>query len=173
MLRRLSSTLKEIAMFKVPSIRITTIAALGVLLVLWGNVQAGQDLKAGAPTKLEVRVLEAQVPPGQGERYDVIYRMEVISVLRSRSRVEPGDTIVVRSYALSKEAMERGVVAPDVPALLAPGWLGIAYLNPDPKAGGPNAGLQFAIAANGDSFEDIPPGPPSLKWTEEVEVGAE
>jgi hypothetical protein len=160
-------------MFKVHSIRITTIAALGVLLALWGNAQAGQDPKAGAATKLEVRVLEAQVPPGQGERYDVFYRMDVISVLRSISRVEPGDTIVVRSYALSKEALERGVLAPDVPALLAPGWLGVAYLKPDPKAGGTEARLQFTIAANGDSFEDIPPGPPSLRWTEEVEVGAE
>jgi hypothetical protein len=99
--------------------------------------------------------------------------MEVISVLRSTSRVKPGDTIVVRSDALSKDALERGVVAPDVPALLAPGWLGVAYLKPDPKAGGPEARLQFAIAANGASFEDIPPGPPSLRWTEQVEVGAE
>lgn len=157
-------------MFQVHSIRITTIAALGILLVLWGNAQAGQDLKAGAAAKLEVRVLEAQVPAEQGERYDVVYRMEVISVLRSKARVKPGDIIAVRSYALSREALDMGVVAPKV---LAPGWLGVAYLNPDPKAGGPEARLRFAIAANGDSFEDIPPGPPSLRWIQEVEGGAE
>jgi hypothetical protein len=88
--RWLQSTAEEIAMFKIHSIRITTIAALGVLMVLWGNAQAGEDLKAGAAAKLEVRVLEAQVPPGQGERLDVTYRMEVISVLRSTSGVKPG-----------------------------------------------------------------------------------
>jgi hypothetical protein len=168
--RWLSSTAEEIAMFKVHSIRIATLAALGGLLVLWGGAWAGEELKADAAAQLEVRVLEAQVPPEQGERYDVLYRMEVISVLRSTSRVTPGDTIVVRGYAVSQEALDRGVVGPKV---LAPGWLGVAYLNPAPKAGGPDAGRQFVIAADGDSFEDIPPGPPSLRWTEQVEVGTE
>jgi hypothetical protein len=43
-------------------------------------------------------VLAAQVPPGRGERYEVLYRMEVLSVLRaSPSRVTPGDTIAVRA----------------------------------------------------------------------------
>jgi hypothetical protein len=160
-------------MFQVHSIRIATLAALaalGVLLVQWGDVRAEQELKADAAAKLEVRALEAQVPPDQGERYDVLYRMEVISVLHSTSRVKPGDTILVRSYALSKEALDSGAVGPKV---LAPGWLGVAYLNPDPKAGGREAGRQFVIAADSDSFVDIPPGPPSLRWTEEVEVGTE
>jgi hypothetical protein len=157
-------------MLQVNSIRIATVAALGVLLALSVSVRAGQELKEAAAAELEVRVLEVQVPAGQGERSDVLYRMEVISVLRSTSPVRPGDTITVRSYALSQEAMDRGIVGPKV---LAPGWLGVAYLNPDPEAGGPDAGRQFAIAAGGDSFEDIPPGPPSLRWTEEVEVGTE
>jgi hypothetical protein len=157
-------------MFQVHSIRIATVAALGALLILSGMAPAGQELKEAAAAALEVRVLEAQVPAGEGERSDVLYRMEVISVLRSASPVEPGDTITVRSYALSQEALDRGVVGPQV---LAPGWLGVAYLNPDPEAGGPDAGRRFTIAAEGDSFEDIPPGPPSLRWTEEVEVGAE
>jgi len=161
-------------MFQVHSIRIATVAALGVLLVLWGDARAVQEPKAGAAEALEVRVLEAQVPPGQGERYEVLYRMEVLSVLRSSSsRVKPGDTIVVRSYALSKEALDRGFVGPKVPALLAPGWIGAAYLNPDPKAGGPEARRQFAIAANGDSFVENPPGPPSLRWTRKVGGGIE
>ena len=138
-------------MFQVHSIRIATVAALGVLLVLWGDAQAVQELKAGATEALEVKVLEAQLPPGQGDRPEVLYRMEVLSVLHATSRVEPGDTITVRSYALNKET-------------LAPGWIGVAYLNPDPKAGGPEARRQF-IADHGDSFEDVPPGPPSLRFT--------
>ena len=168
----MSSTVEENAIFHVHSIRIVTVAAIAVFSILWGNTQASQELKAGAAAQLEVRVLEVQVPPVQEERYDVLYSMEVISVLRSTSRVTPGETIVVRSYALSPEAMDRGV-EPRAPALLAPGWLGIAYLNPDPQAGGPEGSRQFTIAAGDDSFEDIPPGPPSLRWTEEVEVRTE
>ncbi|WP_296805782.1 hypothetical protein [Thiocapsa sp.] len=157
-------------MLQVHLIRIATVAALGVLLALSLSARAGQGLKDAAAAELEVRVLEAQAPTGQGERSEVLYRMEVISVLRSTSPVQPGDTITVRSYALSQEALDRGVAGPQV---LAPGWLGVAYLNPDPAAAGAEAGRQFAIAADGDSFKDIPPGPPSLKWTEQVEVGAE
>jgi hypothetical protein len=154
---------EEIVMFQVHSIRFAAVAALGLLLVLWGGAQAGEELKEDAAAKLEVRVLDAQVPPVQGERADVIYTMEVISVLRSKSRVKPGDTIVVRSYAVSQEALDRGLTGPK---LLEPGWLGVAYLNPDPDAGRSEAPRQFAIAANGDSFEDIPPGPPAVRWTE-------
>lgn len=79
-------------MIQVRSIRIATVVALGVLLFLCGTAQAGQELGAGTAEAIEVRVLEAQVPPdpGQGERYDVLYRMEVISVLRSNSRLKPG-----------------------------------------------------------------------------------
>jgi len=147
-------------MFQVHSIRIATVAALGVLLVLWGDARAAQEPKAGAAEALEVQVLEAQMPPGQGERSEVLYRMEVLSVLRSSpSRVKPGDTIVVRSYASSQDA-------------LAPGWIGVAYLNPDPKAGGPEARRQF-IAADGDSLVANPPGPPALRWTPKVGGGAE
>jgi len=80
-------------------------------------------------------------------------------VLRSSpSRVNPGDTIVVRSYASSKEA-------------LAPGWIGIAYLNPDPKTHGPEARRQF-IAADGDSLVENPPAPPSLRYWYTPKVGA-
>jgi hypothetical protein len=58
---------------------------------------AGSSVVGTAETH-EVQVLEAQVPPGQGERYAVLYRMEVLSVLRaSPSRMEPGDTIAVRA----------------------------------------------------------------------------
>jgi hypothetical protein len=77
--------------------------------------------------------------------------MEILAALRSTSRLNPGDSITVRSYALGKEA-------------LAPGWIGVANLNPDPKAGGPEARRQF-IATQGDSFEDVPPGPTSLRST--------
>jgi len=145
-------------MFQVHSIRIATVAALGVLLVLWGDARAVQEPKAGAAETLEVQVLEAQVPPGQGERYEVLYHMKVLSVLRSSpARVKPGDTIVVRSYALSNEA-------------LAPGWIGVAYLNPDPKASGPEARRQF-IAADSDRLVENPPGPPALRYRYTPKVG--
>jgi hypothetical protein len=65
------------------SIRIATVAALGVLLVLWGDAGAGRGLKTNAGETLEVQVLEAQLPPDQGERSEVLYRMKVLSVLRS------------------------------------------------------------------------------------------
>jgi hypothetical protein len=152
-------------MFQVHSMRVAAVTALGLLLLLGGTARAGQEHQAGAAA-LEVRVLEAQASPGQGERYEVLYQMEVISVLRATSRVEPGETITVRAYALSAEAQARGLPEPNAPALLSPGWMGIAYLNPDPQASGPEARLQFTIAANGESFADIPPGPPSLRWTE-------
>jgi hypothetical protein len=146
-------------MFLRHSIRIATVVALGVLLVLWGDARAEQGLKAGAAEKLEVQVLEAQVPPDQGERSDVLYRMKVLSVLRSSpSRVKPGDTIAVRADASSNIA-------------LAPGWIGVAYLNPDPKASGPEARRQF-IAAGGDSFRENPPTPPSATYTRPGEGGA-
>ena len=137
-----------------------------MLLLLGGAVRAEQEGQTAAAAVLEVRVLEAQVSPGQGERSEVLYQMEVISVLRATSRVEPGETITVRAYALSAEAQAMGLPEPNAPALLSPGWMGIAYLNPDPQASGPEARLQFTIAANGESFADIPPGPPSLRWTE-------
>ena len=59
--------------------------------------RAGSSVVATAELH-EVQVPEAQVPPGKGKRYAVLYRMEVLSVLRaSPSRVEPGDTIAVRA----------------------------------------------------------------------------
>jgi len=53
-------------MFQVHLIRIATVAALGVLLVLWGDARAVQEHKAGAAETLEVQVLELQVTSGQG-----------------------------------------------------------------------------------------------------------
>jgi hypothetical protein len=50
--------------------------------------------------------------------------------------------------------------------------VGAAARHRSVAAGGPDARLQFIVAANGDSFEDIPPGPPSVSWTESVEGGA-
>ncbi len=147
-------------MYQVDSIRIATVAALGVLLVLWGAARAERELKAGAAEALEVQVQEVQVPAEQGERYEVLYRMEVLSVLRSSpSRVNPGDIIAVRSYGSNKDA-------------LVPGWIGVTYLNPDPQASGPEARRRF-IAADGDGFEENPPGPPALRYryTPQVEGG--
>jgi hypothetical protein len=147
-------------MSRAHSIRIATVAALGVLLVLWGDARAQREVKAGAAETLEVQVLEAQVPPDQGERSEVLYRMKVLSVLRSSpSRVKPGDTIAVRADASGTAA-------------LPPGWIGVAYLNPDPKASGPETRRQF-IAAGGDSFKENPPTPPSATYTRPGEGDAQ
>ena len=86
-------------MFQIHSIRLATVVALGVVLALWAAaLAAGQELKAGAAEALEVRVLEVQTPsePAQGDRNDVFYRMEVISVLRSASG-KNHSSMVVRS----------------------------------------------------------------------------
>lgn len=149
-------------MFQLRSIRLGPLAALGLLLALGGNARAEQGLQADAPTALEIRVLEAPRMPAapQGERYDVLYRMEVISVLRSSTRVKPGDTILVRAYAAPQGATDTEARGP---AMLTPGWIGVAYLAPDTKTGGPG---QFVAAAGGDSFENLAPAPPSLRWTQ-------
>jgi len=132
------------------TIRCATIAALALLAILWG--QAGAVPPPDAEEVLEVKVLDAQVYQGQGERFDVLYRMEVLSVLHSTSRVEPGETVMVHSYGQSKDALARG-------------WIGTAYLNRDPKSAGPGDGRQFVIAGPGESMEELPPGPPSATWT--------
>ena len=141
------------------SIRYAAIAALGALAILWGEAgavsppDAAEGQKVDASEVLEVKVLEAQVPQGQGEDYDDLYRMEVLSVVRSASRVQPGETVTVRSYGLSRKALERG-------------WTGTAYLNRDPKATG--TGRQFVVATPGESLVELPPGPPSFKFTREA-----
>ena len=147
-------------MFKVYSIRIATAAALGALSVLWGAAWAEQAPQAGAAATLEVKVLEAQVPPrsDQENRAEVLYRMKVISVLHSSIRVKPGDTIIVRASASGIEALDQN--------LKPRGWIGTAYLNPDPTAVGPDARSRFVGAANGDSFAELPPTPPSVRWIE-------
>lgn len=133
------------------SIRYATIAALGLLTILWGQAGAAPD----AADVLEVKVLDAQVQQGEGELFDVSYRMEVLSVIHAASRVRPGETIAVRTYGQSKQALERG-------------WMGTAYLNPDRNATSPGGGRQFVVAAPGESLVDLPPAPPSLTFTREV-----
>lgn len=132
------------------SIRYATIAALGMLAILWGQAGAAPPLVAAQV--LEIRVLATQVQQGQGGRYEVLYSMEVLSVLKKTSRLEPGDIIRVRSYGQSNQVRERG-------------WLGTAYLDPDPNAAGPDAGSQFVVAGQGEGLVDMPPAPPSLKFT--------
>jgi hypothetical protein len=60
----------------------------------------------------------------QTGRFDIVYRVEIISVLRSTTRVEPGETIRVRSYGVSQVLLDRGFAGPKIPALLEPGWIG-------------------------------------------------
>ena len=143
-------------MFGICVIRYAIIAALGVLAILWGQAVAAPATEAAEV--LEVKVLEAQVHQGQGERYDVTYRMKVLSVVRSASRVQPGETVTVLSYGQGNEALERG-------------WTGTAYLDRDPKATGD--GRQFVVADQGQGLVELPPGPPSATFTREVPKGGQ
>lgn len=151
-------------------IRSTGIAAVGLLAILAGKVgavlppDAVEGLKTDAQAVLEVKVLEVQTAADPTERFDVVYRMEVVSVLRSTMRVESGETIRVRSYGVSQALLDRGFVGPKIPALLAPGWIG-TYLDSDPQASGVDVERKFVIAAHGDSFVELPPSPPSLKYS--------
>jgi hypothetical protein len=138
------------------SIRYATIAALGVLATLWG--QAGAAPPPDAAEVLEVKVLEADVSQGPADAVDILYRMKVLSILRSTSRVKPGEIVMVRSPGPSDEPLESG-------------WIGTASLNPDPKASG--AGRRFVTAADSDSLVELPPGPPSVTWTREAPTGGE
>jgi hypothetical protein len=145
-------------MFQFHSFRLAT--AITMLVV--GGAFASDALKADAPSVLEVKVVQVQAPaePAQGSRDEILYRMEVISVIRSNSGVKPGDTIVVRA-----STPEDGAATAPMP--LADGWMGTAYLRPDSTAGGTDGERQFSIAAEAASFEDMPPGEPSLiyrKW---------
>jgi hypothetical protein len=136
-------------------VRYTGIVVLGLFAILAAKVgavlppDAVEGLKADARAVLEVKVLEVQTAADPAERFDVVYRMEVISVLRATTRVEPGETIRVRFYGVSQALLDRGFVGPKIPALLEPGWIGTAYLDPDPQASGPER--QFVIAADGPS----------------------
>jgi hypothetical protein len=140
----------------VRSIRYTTIVLPVVLAILWCGVGAAQP--PGAAEVLEVKVLEAQVDQGEGERFDVLYRMEVLSVVRSASGVEAGETVTVRSYGQSKEALARG-------------WVGTAHLIDDPKDAGTGGARQFVVATESGGLVELPPGPPSATFTPSVPKG--
>jgi len=133
------------------SIRYATIATLGVFAI--GCGQAGAVPPPDAAEVLEVKVLEAEVSQGKEEGLSTLYRMEVLSILRSPSGVKPGEIVTVRAYGPSSEALERG-------------WIGNAYVNPDPEASG--SGRQFVVAADRGSLVELPPGPPSATWTREA-----
>jgi hypothetical protein len=151
--------------------RFARVAMLALFAALAGQAaavlppDAVDKLKANAKVVLEVKVLDVVAPAVPVDRFDVFYRMEILSVLRSSAQVHPGDTIRVRSYGVSQALLDQGFVGPKVPALLNRGWIGTAYLDPDPQASGSNARSQFVIAADGDSLVELPPGPPSLQYT--------
>lgn len=154
-------------MVQIPSRRAATGAICGGLLLLWGHAWAApSSLQTGAGTALEVRVLDARVQPQSGQPDAVTYHMEVISVLRSRTRVKPGDTIVVHAEASRAPDQDAGVEASGSPRRLTPGWMGVAYLDPIAQGGAGGGQAQFRLGAGGESFADIKQGPPSATWTE-------
>jgi hypothetical protein len=156
-------------MFQFESLRIARVLSVAALLGVVGGTFAGDPLTTDAPSVFEVKVTQVQTPaePTPGTRYEIVYHMEIISVLRSRSGVKPGDTIEVRAYAVTGDATGDGSDTAKAPMLLTDGWMGTAYLRPDSSAGDPAARGRFTVAAGADSFEGLPPGEPSLiyeKW---------
>ncbi|MBK1646216.1 hypothetical protein CKO25_16495 [Thiocapsa imhoffii] len=156
-------------MLRIGSLPYPLIALLGVCVLLVGHVgavlppDAVEELKDKAQAVLEVKVLEV-IPDETGGRFAVHYRMNVLSVLRSTIRVKPGDIIEVRSDGIDKTLVDQGFVGPKIPELLEQDWIGTAYLNLDPQASDSADAKQFVIAAYGDSFVTLPPGPPSLRY---------
>lgn len=145
-------------MHKIYALRIAALAILAVLPALWSGAWAERTSGALSAAKLEVKVLEAQMPMAVGGRYESLYRMSVVSVLSSSVKVKPGQHIVVRASAPS-EAEARDALKPI-------GWIGVVYLDRDPKASGLDADRQFVAVENGDGFESLPPTPPSASWIE-------
>lgn len=130
------------------SIPYATYAILGVLAILWG--QAGVAQQEEASDVFEVKVLDAQVSPGQGGLSDVLYQMEILSVIRSASKVEANETITVRAAGQSGRVLE-------------PGWTGTAYLDPAPNSAATQR--QFVVSSRGEGLVKLPPGPPSATST--------
>lgn len=128
-------------------IRYAIIAAAVAMVALFG--QAGAAPPADAAEVLEVKVLEA-VAEGQDGPADVLYHMEVLSIMSSPSGVEPGDVVTVR-------------MADSGDGVHEPGWIGTAYVIPDPTASG--TGRQFVVEPNSDGLVKAPPAPPSATWT--------
>jgi len=132
-------------------IRYAIIAATVAVVSLFG--QAGAAPPTGAAEVLEVKVLEAAMAEGQDGSGDVLYRMEVLSIMSSPSGVQPGEVVTVR-------------IADSGDGVQEPGWIGTAYVIPDPTASG--TGRQFVVDPNSDGLVTPPPVPPSATFTREA-----
>ncbi|UHD14738.1 hypothetical protein [Thiocapsa bogorovii] len=128
-------------------IRYAIIAAAVAVVALFG--QAGAAPPTDAAEVFEVKVLEAAAN-GQDSPAGVLYRMEALSIMSSPSGVQPGEVVTVRSADSGDGVHE-------------PGWIGTAYVIPDPTASG--TGRQFVVDPNSDGLVTLPPGPPSATWT--------
>ena len=134
-----------------------SIASLGVLIAfLVGGITAYAVLPPGASDRLKkdaeevlkVKILNVEIPDGKKDMFSVFYTAQVLGVKHSKSGVQKGDKIRIRSYFVTKEALRKGFVGPKVPPLLCSGWVGIAYLNAIAEK------KVYAIAAYGHSFDE-------------------
>jgi hypothetical protein len=139
-------------------IHVTALAALGALALLSGLVSA-QEPKGDAAEVLELKVLGSSVQPIAGNGFEVHYQMEVLSVLSRSSRVNPGESISVRTSSPTDETFENGLMV-------------TGHLDPDPTAAGPSGAQQFVTVPGGPGLVPIPPGPPSLTFEREVVIPA-
>jgi len=127
------------------------IAAAVAVVTLFG--QAGAASPTDAAEVLEVKVLEAAVAEGQDGSADVLYRMEVLSIMSSPSGVRPGEVVMLR-------------ISDSGDGVHEPGWIGTAYVIPDPTASG--TGREFVVEPDSDGLVAAPPTPPSATWTQEA-----
>ena len=137
-------------------IHTTAIAALAALTLLFGLAGA-QEPEADAAEVLELKVLGSSAQPLPGNGFEVLYQMEVLSVLSSSSRLSTGETISVRTTSPVDEPLKTGSMV-------------TGHLNPDPMASGPKGSRQFVTVSSGPGLVEIPPGPPSLTFTRERTV---
>jgi hypothetical protein len=132
-------------------IRYAIIAAAVAVVALFG--QAGAAPPTDAAEVLEVKVLEASVAEGKDGSGDILYRMEVLSIMSSPSGVQPGEVVTVR-------------IADSGDGVHEPGWIGTAHVIPDPTASG--TGREFVVEPDSDGLVEAPPAPPSATWTLEA-----
>ena len=134
-----------------------SMASLGVLIAfLVGGMTtyavlppgASDRLKKDAEEVLKVKILNVEIPDGKKDMFSVFYTAQVLGVKHSKSGLQEGDKIRIRSYFVTKEALHKGFVGPKVPPLLCSGWVGIAYLNAIAEK------KVYVIAAYGHSFDE-------------------
>ena len=122
------------------------------LIGLTSHVQAElppfvyDEMKRNASDVVVVQILQAPKAKdiARGKRQQITYEAKVLRVIRTKSRLQPGGAIVIRSHYYM---FGPGEVGPSNPRRLKKNDVVLAYLSKEKNAG------EFRIAAGGHSFE--------------------